>query len=133
MIRHPIPTRKRIPIRRPRTTILHPKSRKAILPSRARKIRKTHPSEDEPKKKPDASASGSKDGDEPVNQDKKPAGEQRVFQVPTLFMANGKTVELKDENEALKLMQMGANYTRKMQELVLIGSSFHAPEQQSGG
>jgi hypothetical protein len=40
-----------------------------------------------------------------------------VFQVPTSFKANGKTVELKDEKEALALMQMGANYTRKMQDL----------------
>lgn len=33
------------------------------------------------------------------------------------FKANGKTIELKSPDEAIKLMQMGANYTRKMQEL----------------
>lgn len=31
--------------------------------------------------------------------------------------ANGKTLELRDANEAIKLMQMGANYTQKMQNL----------------
>lgn len=41
----------------------------------------------------------------------------KTFNVPTSFQANGKTIELKDEGEALKLMQMGANYTRKLQEL----------------
>jgi hypothetical protein len=34
------------------------------------------------------------------------------------FKANGKMVELKTPEEAVQLMQMGANYTRKMQDLV---------------
>jgi len=34
------------------------------------------------------------------------------------FKANGKTIELKTPEEAIQLMQMGANYTKKMQELV---------------
>lgn len=34
------------------------------------------------------------------------------------FKANGRTIELKDPKEAVQLMQMGANYTKKMQELV---------------
>jgi len=38
-------------------------------------------------------------------------------QIMTPFKANGKTVELKDPEEAIKLMQMGANYTKRMQEL----------------
>jgi hypothetical protein len=38
--------------------------------------------------------------------------------VMTPFKANGKMVELKSPDEAVSLMQMGANYTRKMQELV---------------
>ena len=38
-------------------------------------------------------------------------------QIMTPFKANGKTIELKDPKEAVALMQMGANYTRKMQEL----------------
>jgi hypothetical protein len=33
------------------------------------------------------------------------------------FKANGKTIELKSPEEAIQLMQMGANYTRKLQEL----------------
>lgn len=33
------------------------------------------------------------------------------------FKANGKTIELKDPAEAISLMQMGANYTRKMQDI----------------
>jgi len=39
-------------------------------------------------------------------------------QIMTPFKANGKTIELKSPDEAVQLMQMGANYTRKMQELV---------------
>lgn len=35
----------------------------------------------------------------------------------TPFKANGKTIELQTPEEAIQLMQMGANYTRKMQEL----------------
>lgn len=33
------------------------------------------------------------------------------------FKANGKTINLKSPEEAIRLMQMGANYTRKMQEI----------------
>jgi hypothetical protein len=33
------------------------------------------------------------------------------------FKANGKTIELRDPKEAISLMQMGANYTRKLQDL----------------
>ena len=39
-------------------------------------------------------------------------------QIMTPFKANGRTVELKTPEEAIQLMQMGANYTKKMQELV---------------
>lgn len=38
-------------------------------------------------------------------------------QVMAPFKANGKTIELRSPAEAIQLMQMGANYTRKMQEL----------------
>lgn len=37
--------------------------------------------------------------------------------IMTPFKANGKTIELKSPDEAIALMQMGANYTKKMQEL----------------
>jgi hypothetical protein len=38
-------------------------------------------------------------------------------QVMAPFKANGKTIELRDPQEAIQLMQMGANYTRKMQDI----------------
>ena len=38
-------------------------------------------------------------------------------QIMAPFKANGKTIELKSPQEAIRLMQMGANYTRKLQEL----------------
>ena len=38
-------------------------------------------------------------------------------QVMAPFKANGKMIQLKSPEEAIALMQMGANYTRKMQEL----------------
>lgn len=38
-------------------------------------------------------------------------------QIMAPFKANGKTIELKSPDEALRLMQMGANYTRKMQDI----------------
>lgn len=37
--------------------------------------------------------------------------------VMTPFKANGKTIELRNLDEAVSLMQMGANYTRKMQDM----------------
>lgn len=37
--------------------------------------------------------------------------------IMTPFKANGKTIEVRTPEEAKQLMQMGANYTRKMQEL----------------
>lgn len=39
-------------------------------------------------------------------------------QIMAPFKANGKTIELKTPEEALQLMQMGANYTKKMQDMV---------------
>lgn len=38
-------------------------------------------------------------------------------QVTAPFKANGKMIQLKSPEEAIALMQMGANYTRKMQEI----------------
>jgi hypothetical protein len=60
----------------------------------------------------------SEDGTDP-NAEKPAAvdGEVKTFTVPIKFKANGKDIELKSEQEAISLMQMGANYTRKMQEL----------------
>lgn len=38
-------------------------------------------------------------------------------QIMTPFKANGKTISLKDPSEAISLMQMGANYTKKLQDI----------------
>lgn len=61
--------------------------------------------------------------DKPVEPAEKPAESAPVDheafykQVMAPFKANGKTIELKSPDEAIALMQMGANYTRKMQEI----------------
>ena len=53
--------------------------------------------------------------------DTQPAGEVDYKatheQIMAPFKANGKTMQVKSVDEAIQLMQMGANYTRKMQEL----------------
>lgn len=38
-------------------------------------------------------------------------------QIMKPFKANGKTIDIRDPKDAIALMQMGANYTKKMQEL----------------
>jgi hypothetical protein len=43
--------------------------------------------------------------------------EQFYKQVMAPFKANGKQIELRTPDEAIQLMQMGANYTRKMQDI----------------
>lgn len=43
--------------------------------------------------------------------------EEAYHKIMAPFKANGKTMEVKSPEEAIQLMQMGANYTRKMQEL----------------
>lgn len=42
-------------------------------------------------------------------------------QIMALTKANGKTMQVKSVEEAIQLMQMGANYTRKMQNSNRIG------------
>ena len=60
---------------------------------------------------------------EPATPDKdKPAVMETDYksfhdQVMAPFKANGKMIQLKSPEEAIALMQMGANYTRKMQEI----------------
>ena len=44
-----------------------------------------------------------------------PNYEEFYNQIMTPFKANGKMISLKTPDEAIKLMQMGANYTRKIQ------------------
>lgn len=43
--------------------------------------------------------------------------EESYKKIMAPFKANGKTIELKNVDEAIGLMQMGANYTRKMQAI----------------
>jgi hypothetical protein len=76
----------------------------------------------------EAAAAPAKDGEKPAEGEAKPEDkpaeqtppnyEAFYNQIMTPFKANGKTIELKSPDEAVRLMQMGANYTRKMQELV---------------
>lgn len=51
--------------------------------------------------------------------DKEPEVDLQEFyaQVMKPFKANGKTIEIRKAEEAIQLMQMGANYTRKMQDI----------------
>ena len=65
--------------------------------------------------KKEASPSGSNEGGAP-----EPTNEQAMEfykQVMAPFKANGKTIQLKDPSEVIQLMQMGANYTRKLQDI----------------
>lgn len=43
--------------------------------------------------------------------------EEFYKQIMQPFKANGKTIEIRKAEEAIQLMQMGANYTRKMQDI----------------
>lgn len=61
-------------------------------------------------------------GDSPVEDPAKtvetPANYEELYKkIMAPFKANGKMIDLKDPAEAIQLMQMGANYTRKLQEL----------------
>lgn len=55
--------------------------------------------------------------DQPASTEQTPVNYEESFKKMMSFKANGKQVELKSPEEAIQLMQMGANYTRKMQEL----------------
>lgn len=62
-----------------------------------------------------------KDSDN-IQDDKKQENQQVDYKafyerVMAPFRANGKTIELKSPEEVLQLMQMGANYTKKMQSI----------------
>lgn len=51
----------------------------------------------------------------PVTEELSDADFRKVILGP--IKANGKTIQLKDSKEAIQLIQMGANYTRKMQDI----------------
>lgn len=81
--------------------------------------------DDKTEEKPDATGSASAEADpkdksgedvvaEPEAVD---SHEAQLKKILAPFKANGRDVQVKNADEAIKLMQMGANYTRKMQEL----------------
>ena len=91
---------------------------------------------DKPDNKPELSGKETTQVNDDPNKDKttsakpettdKPNGESTVTEidhkafyemVTKPIKANGKTVEIRTPEEAIKLMQMGANYTRKMQDI----------------
>lgn len=55
----------------------------------------------------------------PASEPAAPAVDYEGFykKIMTPFRANGKTITLQSPEEAIQLMQMGANYTRKMQDI----------------
>lgn len=63
------------------------------------------PAADKPAAQPDAAAPA-------------PNYEDFYKKIMAPFKANGKTIELRSPEEAIQLMQMGANYTKKMQDIV---------------
>lgn len=70
--------------------------------------------------KTDPSVAGSeKDGVKAEPAEAAPAinYEEAYNEIMKPFVANGKTIQIKDPKEAIQLMQMGANYTRKMQDI----------------
>lgn len=83
------------------------------------------PGEKAPEKEAQADPLGSPKADAPKETPKTesfvaPTNEeaQAVFmKVMTPFKANGKLIQLKTPEEAVQLMQMGANYARKMQDI----------------
>lgn len=66
---------------------------------------------DEPNSSVDPDTTGSETTEQVINY------EEAFKEIMKPFKANGKTIELKDSKEAIQLMQMGANYTRKMQDI----------------
>ena len=75
------------------------------------------PKEEPKKEESDSSSVGSKPEEKPAATEVAVDYEAFYKQVMTPFQANGKTIELRDISEAIQLMQKGANYTRKMQDI----------------
>lgn len=73
---------------------------------------------------PPAAAVAGKEGEQKVDatsaaaKTESPQDFEKLYkQITAPFKANGKQIEIRTPEEAIQLMQMGANYTRKMQEL----------------
>jgi hypothetical protein len=60
---------------------------------------------------------GEKKAEPKSNTNESPNYQAFYEQIMTPFKANGRTIELKSPEEAIQLMQMGANYTKKMQDI----------------
>lgn len=58
-------------------------------------------------------------GEKPTSEDANTSVDYKAFYETVMkpIKANGRTLDIKNPEEAIKLMQMGANYTRKMQDL----------------
>jgi hypothetical protein len=67
------------------------------------------------KPKGEAAPTGEPGADTPATAESMADFYKRVVQTP--IKANGKTIKINSAEEAIGLMQMGANYTRKLQEL----------------
>jgi len=83
--------------------------------------------ETEPKKEeePAKTEEGKKDEKDPKDQKKEEEGSEpkddfdykAAYERMLTFRANGKDIKLDNPDEAVRLMQMGANYTKKLQQL----------------
>ena len=65
----------------------------------------------------DTDSSATDDTDGLLKSDKKVDYEEFHHALTKPFKANGKQIQITDPNDAIRLMQMGANYSKKMQEL----------------
>lgn len=85
------------------------------------------PPAEEPAKAPEAAPEGVEPVKDPVASGSEVKEEEKPAETPNYeafyaeimkpFHANGKEIKLKSPQEAVQLMQMGANYTRKMQDI----------------
>lgn len=74
--------------------------------------------ETKPEEKPaEAAPTGDKVEDKPAEPAAEVNFEEGYKKIMAPLKANGKLIELRSPEEAIQLMQMGANYTKKMQEL----------------
>lgn len=73
--------------------------------------------EEDPTKEKDSSATESENKKSEKAEEKTPPNYEELYnQIMAPFKANGRMIELRSPDEAIKLMQMGANYTRQMQQ-----------------
>lgn len=78
---------------------------------------KTDNAQDNPSDQKEPKKDNNPTGSESKGTEASPDFQGFYQQVMAPFKANGKTIQAKSPEEVIQLMQMGANYTRKMQEL----------------